>query len=85
VKVPISEFRKNLFQLVDSALNGDLVEIVDRGKTIRLVPEAQGSTLDRLTPIQVFDPAFSEEDHQKASRELFAEMEREWEKDWSEL
>lgn len=85
VKVPISEFRKNLFQLVDKALNGDVVEITHKGNTIRLVPEAQVSKLDRLTPIQIFNPAFSEEDHQRASRELFAEMQREWEKDWSEL
>jgi prevent-host-death family protein len=85
VKVTISEFRKNLFQLVDNALSGDLVEVTHKGKTIRLVPEVQGSKLNRLTPIEVFNPAFSEQDHQKASRELFAEMEREWEKDWSEL
>jgi len=85
VKVPISEFRKNLFQLVDSALSGDLVEVTHKGKTIRLVPETPGSKLDRLTPIEISNPAFSEDDHQRASRELLAEMQREWEKDWSEL
>ncbi len=85
MKVPISEFRKHLFQHVDKALNGDVVEVIHKGKTIRLVPDVQGSKLDRLTPVQIFNPAFSEEDHQKASRELFAEMQREWEKDWSEL
>jgi prevent-host-death family protein len=85
VKVAISEFRKNLFQLVDKALNGDVVEITHKGNTIRLVPEAQVSKLDRLTPIHIFNPAFSEEDHQRTSRELFAEIQREWERDWSEL
>jgi prevent-host-death family protein len=85
VKVPISEFRKNLFQLVDNALNGDVVEVTHKGKTIRLVPETQGSKLDKLTPTHIFNPTFSEEDHQRASRELFAEMQREWEEDWSEL
>ena len=85
MKVPISEFRKNLFQHVDKALNGDHVEVTHKGKTIRLVPEVQGSKLDRLTPVKIFNPAFAEEDHQKASRELLAEMQREWEKDWSEL
>jgi hypothetical protein len=49
------------------------------------VPEAQGSKLDRLTPIHIFNPAFSEEDHQRAGRELLAEMQREWENDWSGL
>jgi prevent-host-death family protein len=85
VKVPISEFRKNLFQLVDQALQGDVVEVTHKGKTIRLVPEKTGSKLDRLTPIQVYNPAFSKEDHQRANRKLFSEMRREWEKDWSDL
>jgi prevent-host-death family protein len=85
MRVPISEFRKHLFQLVDNALNGDLVEVTHKGKTIRLVPATQESKLDRLTPAEVYNPAFSEEDHQRASRELSAEMQREWEKDWSEL
>jgi prevent-host-death family protein len=85
MKVPISDFRKNLFQLVDQALNGDVVEVTHKGKTIRLVPEAPGSKLDRLTPARIFNPSFSEKDHRKASRELLAVMQREWEKDWSEL
>lgn len=85
MKVPISEFRKKLFQHVDRALNGDLVEVIHKGKTIRLVPDVQGSKLDRLTPVQIFNPAFSKKDHQKASSELLAEMQQEWEKDWSGL
>ena len=85
MKVPISDFRKNLFQLVDKALSGDVVEVTHKGKTVRLVPEAPGSKLDRLTPVRIFNPSFSKEDHQKASRELLAEMQGEWEKDWSDL
>jgi hypothetical protein len=85
VKVTISEFRKNLFQLVNKALNGDVVEVAYNRKTIRLVPETQGSKLDKLTPARIFNPDFSEKDHRRASRELSAEMQREWEKDWAEL
>lgn len=85
MKVPISEFRRNLFQLVDKALSGDVVEITHKGKTIRLVAETPSSKLDKLTPANIFNPDFSQKDHRKASRELFAEMEREWEKDWSEI
>jgi len=85
MKVTISDFRKNLFKLVDKALEGDDVEVVHKGKTIRLVSKIQGSKLDRLTPAQIFNPDLSEEEQARASRELFAEMEREWEKDWSEL
>jgi prevent-host-death family protein len=85
MKVAVSDFRKNLFQLVDKALNGDVVEVTHKGKTIRLVPEAHASKLDRLTPACILNPNFSEKDHRKASRELLAEMQREWEKDWSDL
>jgi hypothetical protein len=76
---------KNLFQLVDQALDGDLVEVTHKGKTIRRVPDTQGSKLDRLTPIHIFKSAVSEEDHRKANCELLVEMQRAWEKDWSEL
>ena len=85
VAVSISDFRKNLFQLVDKALNGDTVEITYKGKTVRLVAETDGSKLDRLTPKQIANPEFSEADQERAGRELFAEMQQEWEKDWSEL
>ncbi|HUE01526.1 MAG TPA: type II toxin-antitoxin system prevent-host-death family antitoxin [Bryobacteraceae bacterium] len=85
MKVLISDFRKDLFQLVDKALNGEVVEVTHKGKTIRLVPQDPGSKLGRLTPARIFNPAFSEKDHRKARRELLAEMQRAWEKDWSGL
>jgi hypothetical protein len=46
VKVSNSNFRTNLFQLVDKAL-----------RTVRLIPEAQGSKLDRLTTVDIFNLA----------------------------
>jgi len=83
--VTISDFRKNLFQLVEKALTGDLVEVAYKGRTIRLIAETQGSKLDRLTPAQIANPEFSEADQERASRKLVAEMQQEWEKDWAEL
>jgi len=83
--VTISDFRKNLFQLVEKALTGDLVEVAYKGRTIRLIAETQGSKLDRLTPAQIANPEFSEADQEKARRKLLAEMQQEWEKDWAEL
>ena len=74
-----------MFQLVEKAVNGDNIEFTHKGRTVRLVPEAQSSKLERLTPGRILNPKFSEKDHQKASRELFAEMQREWEKDWSDI
>jgi prevent-host-death family protein len=83
--VSISDFRKNLFKLVDRALEGDLIEIVHKGETIRLLTKPQVSKLDRLTPAQIFNPAISDEDHAQADREMLASMQTEWEKDWSGL
>jgi prevent-host-death family protein len=83
--ITISDFRKNLFQLMEKALTGDVVEVAYKGRTVRLIAETPGSKLDRLTPAQIANPKFSEADQERASRELFAEMQQEWEKDWAEL
>ena len=78
----ITKFRKDLFHLSDLALKGETVQFVYRGAVLRLTPEKQLSKLDRLVGQPVvshdYDPA-------AASRELLAEMESEWAKDWSDL
>src|SRR5580704_3652623 len=38
VKVTSTEFRKNLFQIVERALQGEFVEVVHKGRFVRLVP-----------------------------------------------
>jgi prevent-host-death family protein len=43
-----TDFRKNLFQLLERALNGELIEIVHKNRTIRLVPAERRSKLSRL-------------------------------------
>ena len=59
MKVPISEFRKNLFQIANQVLEGDDVEVAHKGQTIRLVLASSGSKLSRLTPAQIFHPDIS--------------------------
>jgi antitoxin (DNA-binding transcriptional repressor) of toxin-antitoxin stability system len=86
MKVTITEFRKDLFNLVEKVLAGESVEFVHRGTTIRLVvPESRKSKLDRLTPLQVINPHMTEKEHRAADRKLRAEMLAEMEKDWTEL
>jgi antitoxin (DNA-binding transcriptional repressor) of toxin-antitoxin stability system len=46
--VTATDFRKNLFQLVERALNGELVEIAYKDRTIRLTPNEQTSKLSHL-------------------------------------
>jgi prevent-host-death family protein len=38
MKVTSTEFRKNLFQIVERALRGEFVEVAHKGRVIRLVP-----------------------------------------------
>ena len=86
MEVPITQFRKNIFALVSQAAEGKDVRFTHKGKRFRIVPEDVAvDKLSRITPMQVLvdenfdldDPAF------KAER--MAEMEKEWEKDWSQL
>ncbi len=86
MKVTITEFRKDLFNLVEKVLAGESVEFVHRGTTVRLVvPENRYSKLDRLTPLQVTNPHMTEKEHRAAERKLRAEMLAEMEKDWNEI
>jgi antitoxin (DNA-binding transcriptional repressor) of toxin-antitoxin stability system len=82
MRVTITEFRKDLFKLVERVIAGETVEFVHRNTTIRLVvPEAHASWLDRLTPRQIANPDAPED----AERTLLAAMWEEIEKDWAEL
>ena len=86
MKVTITEFRKDLFKLVEKVIAGESVEFVHQGATIRLVvPEGRSSKLDRLTPRQITSPGMTEKQHRAAERKLQAEMLVEMKKDWAEL
>ena len=79
VRVTITDFRKDLFKLVERAIAGETVEFVHRDTTIRLVvPEASASRLDRLTPRQITNPDAPEDAEQKLKTEMWKEIERDW-------
>jgi prevent-host-death family protein len=48
MKVSSTEFRKNLFHIVERALHGELIEVVYKGHLIKLVPEDKTSKLSHL-------------------------------------
>jgi hypothetical protein len=86
MKPSITEFRGNLFKLVDKAIAGEQVEFVHKGVTIRVTAvEVESTKLERLTPKQIVNPDLSEEEHQAAEKKLHAEMLAEMERDWAEL
>ena len=80
VVVTVTEFRKNLFQLVERALNGELIEIVHKNRTIRLAPAEPKSKLSRLVRRDTLNCA--PEELEQAIRLQDDEMRRRWEQKW---
>lgn len=76
--VTITEFRNNIFKMVERALAGESVEFVYQGSTIRLSPQIRPSRLDRLTPRQITNPEVTEEAERNLQAEMMLEMERDW-------
>jgi prevent-host-death family protein len=82
MEVTISQFRRDLFQLIEKAAQGEPLYVTHRGRRFRIVPETPARTgLDALTPLQIVNPKASDLDD-PAWKEG---MTREWERDWSDL
>jgi antitoxin (DNA-binding transcriptional repressor) of toxin-antitoxin stability system len=86
MEVPITQFRRDIFSLVNQALDGGEVWFTHKGRRLKIVPEGQPvSRLSRITPMEIMvDPTFDMNDPAfKAG--MLAEMEKGWESDWSTL
>ena len=82
MELTATDFRKNLFQVLDQALHGEAVEIVYKGSKVRLTPLA-GSKLAhalRRPTLLVDHDSIVESD-----TELMAELEKGWQEDDSKL
>ena len=81
MEVPITQFRREMFALVNRALEGETITVAYKGKRLRIVPEIDPKTrFDRLTPLQIINPEFPNLE----DVDMLPEMQREWEKDWEE-
>jgi antitoxin (DNA-binding transcriptional repressor) of toxin-antitoxin stability system len=72
-------FRKNLFQMLDRALQGEQVEIVYKGSRLRLLPRTDQSKLARAVrrhALRVDPQSIVESDSR-----LMAGLERGWKRD----
>ncbi len=86
MEVSITELRKNIFALVSQAAEGKDIRFTHKGRRFRIVPEdGVGDKLSRLTPLQVFVDEDSDPNDPAFKAEWMAEMEKEWEKDWSQI
>lgn len=83
VEVPITEFRRQIFTLVNQAIDGEDVWFTHKGRRIKIVPEGQAtSRLSRITPVEIINPEAHEllDPARKA-----AEIGTPWESDWKSL
>ena len=81
MEVTITQFRKQIFELANQALDGQEVWVTHKGKRFKLAPEEMaGSRLSRITPLDLIN-----EDYVEPELSLLQEMELEWEKDWADL
>ena len=79
MEVTITQFRKQLFTLVDQAMQGAEVWVKHKGGRFKLTPDAKPRDIfDRITPMAIINEDVPE------SR-LYEEMSKAWEKDWDEL
>ena len=80
MKVTTTEFRKNLFQLVERVLQGELVEIMHKGHLVRLVPEQKPTKMSRLVERDTING--TPEDLERSQQELDDEMRMAWKSKW---
>lgn len=82
MEVSITQFRRQIFDLVSKAMEGGEVWVSYKGRRFRVAPdEKPKSRLSRITPLQVINPKSKARDEDV----LREEMVRAWEKDWSTL
>ncbi len=78
--VSITRFRRDLFDLVKLAMQGEQISVTHKGARFHIVPEVRPDRFSRLTPLQVVAPE-TDLDEPAMKRE----MAQAWEKDWSDL
>jgi antitoxin (DNA-binding transcriptional repressor) of toxin-antitoxin stability system len=91
MEVPITQFRREIFSLVNQALDGSEVWITHRGRRLKIVPEGlPASRLSRIAPMEILNPEVLDMARSAAyaalqaeeEAEPMAEMKKAWESDW---
>jgi len=82
MEIPITLFRRKIFELVNQAMSGAEVWVAYKGRRFRVVPDAEPtSRLSRITPLEIISPAAGGRTEQSLQQEMTAL----WERDWSTL
>ena|SRR6185437_1234084 len=78
MELSITEFRRNLFSVVQKAMDGADVWITHKNRRFRIVPEGKRpDKLSRITPMQIVAPGVDLEDDSWKE-----ELTRDWEQKW---
>ena len=78
MEVTITQFRRDLFKLVEQALAGNEIHVSYKGKSFSLTPDEPVDRLSRITPLDFVIGDLDDRPDKEAMR-------LEWEKDWAEL
>lgn len=82
MEIPITQFRREIFTVVNQALDGNEVWISHKGRRVKLVPDGEPvSHLDRITAMDIVNsgqPGSSDD-------ALKAETMLRWEQDWNRI
>ncbi|MGC1461755.1 MAG: hypothetical protein WA802_06110 [Terracidiphilus sp.] len=79
MEVPITQFRRQIFTLVNKALEGNEVWVSHKGRRLKLVPEGRpANRLSRIAPMEIINNA----EGGLENTGLLEEMTRAWEADW---
>lgn len=78
MEVTITQFRRDLFNLVEQALNGAEVHVTHKGRGFTLKPDEPVDRLSRITPLDFIIGDLDDRPDKEAMR-------LEWEKDWEDL
>ena len=86
VELPITEFRRQIFALVNQAIDGEEVWFTHKGRRIKIVPEGLAtSRLSRITPVEIINPETPDLLDPALRDQRMAEIQKAWESDWEEL
>ncbi len=86
MEVTITRFRREIFDLMNQALDGREVWVTHKGRRLKIAPETDPGDppirrLSRITPLEVIHPDAPE----SKAHSLQEEMVRAWERDWASL
>ena len=80
MQINASTFRREMFSVIEQAKQGQEVILTHKGDRYRLIAEQAPSKLDRITPMQIFNPDSSEAAEERMKAEIYTE----WLKNWDE-